>query len=220
MAKIKKILVSISILIVIHSCTKYNYIDTGVANGIHDCSMWEYMAKQPYDWDSTRILIEQAGMREIFEGKNSKYGQITFLGVTNHVIRRYMLEHNSKYKNEQYAKVKDIPSNFAKQILEKLIIPKRLMVKDIPRGNRHKELVNGIPSWIESGGGMYNSISEKYFMYTFQSSFSNIQDVGSVSLYFNTIGSNKSSIIIVSSDIQTDNGIVHALGYDFRFTDL
>ena len=51
------------------SCTKYNYVDGGVANGIHDCSMWEYFENHPTDWDSTMIMIEHAGLKPIFEGK-------------------------------------------------------------------------------------------------------------------------------------------------------
>ena len=42
------------------SCTKYNYIDGGGANGIHDCTMWEYFHTNSYDWDSTVIMIEHA----------------------------------------------------------------------------------------------------------------------------------------------------------------
>ena len=60
------------------SCTKYNYIDGGVASGVHDCSMWEYFEQQTVDWDSTRIMIEHAGMKSIFDG-SGQYKDITFL---------------------------------------------------------------------------------------------------------------------------------------------
>ena len=33
------------------SCTKYNYVDGGTANGIHNCSMWEYFESHLTDWD-------------------------------------------------------------------------------------------------------------------------------------------------------------------------
>lgn len=56
------------------SCTKYNYIDGGVASGVHDCSMWEYFEQQTVDWDSTRIMIEHAGMKSIFDGSRAIQG--------------------------------------------------------------------------------------------------------------------------------------------------
>ena len=51
------------------SCTKYNYVDGGTANGIHNCSMWEYFESHLTDWDSTMIMIEHAGLKTHFEGK-------------------------------------------------------------------------------------------------------------------------------------------------------
>ena len=39
------------------ACTNYQYIDTGLANGKHDCTVWEYLHSQPDDWDSTILLI-------------------------------------------------------------------------------------------------------------------------------------------------------------------
>ena len=54
----------------------------GLSYGIHDCSMWEYLHTQPYDWDSTIIMIEHAGLKELFEGQG-EHEQITFFGVTN-----------------------------------------------------------------------------------------------------------------------------------------
>lgn len=44
------------------------YVDTGLANGKHDCTVWEYLHSQPDDWDSTIIMIEHAGMKEYFDG--------------------------------------------------------------------------------------------------------------------------------------------------------
>ena len=37
-------------MLALGSCTKWNYHDGGLSYGIHDCSMWEYLHTQPYDW--------------------------------------------------------------------------------------------------------------------------------------------------------------------------
>ena len=66
------------IMINICSCTDYNYIDGGTANGIHNCTMWEYFENQTYDWDSTMIMIEHAGLKSLFDGSGTQ---------TNHIFR-------------------------------------------------------------------------------------------------------------------------------------
>ena len=44
------------------SCTDYNLIDTGVANGDHQTTMWEYFKTDPYNWDSLRVMAERADL--------------------------------------------------------------------------------------------------------------------------------------------------------------
>ena len=72
------------------SCTKYNYINGGTANGIHDCTMWEYFHTNSYDWDSTVVMIEHAGLKSLFDG-TGEYKQITFFGLTSNSILRCLL---------------------------------------------------------------------------------------------------------------------------------
>ena len=110
------------------SCTKYNYINGGTANGIHDCTMWEYFHTNSYDWDSTVVMIEHAGLKSLFDG-TGEYKQITFFGLTSNSILRYMLENN-------YERVTDIPVGKCQDIIQKLVAPKRIMLNDVPRGNR------------------------------------------------------------------------------------
>ena len=79
-------------------CVQDNFIKSGLHNGRFDGSLLEYL-KAPghsYDWDSTARLVEQAGpdMVRLFEGKDTEHPEITFLGPTNHSIRRYMLDND------------------------------------------------------------------------------------------------------------------------------
>ena len=86
------------ITIVVYStvgCTKNNYIDTGISNGRHEGkSLLEYMETDSYNWDSTILLVRHAGeeMVRLFEGQDPDHGEITFFGLTNHSIRRYLLQ--------------------------------------------------------------------------------------------------------------------------------
>ena len=58
MAKIIYLIKGIALIALLGSCTKWNYHEGKLANGVHDCSMWEYLHTQSYDWDSTIIMIE------------------------------------------------------------------------------------------------------------------------------------------------------------------
>ena len=43
------------------SCDDDYFHDSGLADGKHDCTMWEYFQTDGENWDSTMILIEHAG---------------------------------------------------------------------------------------------------------------------------------------------------------------
>ena len=102
----KKILLFIAVvastLCLSTSCTKYNFVDTGKAIGYHDCSMWEYFQQDPYNWDSLVVMSERAGLQQVFMGTSTYGTNLTVFGITNHSIRRYLLE-------KGYEQIADIP---------------------------------------------------------------------------------------------------------------
>ena len=198
------------------SCTKYNYIDSGLANGVHDCSMWDYFHTDGYDWDSTIVMIEHAGLKSLFDG-TGEYKEITFFGLTNHSIRGYMLDINKNLQENAPGylhRVTDISPAKCKDILEKLVVPKRLMLKDVPRGNR----VRILSDYDEREGSTLPGIRGELFLWTVRSAWENVEDVGAISLFIashNVVGGKNE--VVASTDIQTTNGVVQALNYDFDF---
>ena len=192
------------------SCTKYNYINGGTANGIHDCTMWEYFHTNSYDWDSTVVMIEHAGLKSLFDG-TGEYKQITFFGMTSNSIFRYMLEKN-------YERVTDIPVGKCQDIIQKLVAPKRIMLNDVPRGNRIQS-GGGIESaFVEYDGLVFDCIRGSLFLWTQRMAYNDIEDTGEIALYIasrNQDGTRNERV--ASTDIQTTNGVVHSLNYDFRF---
>ena len=192
------------------SCTKYNYINGGTANGIHDCTMWEYFHTNSYDWDSTVVMIEHAGLKSLFDG-TGEYKQITFFGLTSNSILRYMLENN-------YERVTDIPVGKCQDIIQKLVAPKRIMLNDVPRGNRIQS-GGGIESaFVEYDGMVFDCIRGSLFLWTQRMAYNDIEDTGEIALYIasrNQDGTRNERV--ASTDIQTTNGVVHSLNYDFRF---
>ncbi len=192
------------------SCTKYNYINGGTANGIHDCTMWEYFHTNSYDWDSTVVMIEHAGLKSLFDG-TGEYKQITFFGLTSNSILRYMLENN-------YERVTDIPVGKCQDIIQKLVAPKRIMLNDVPRGNRIQS-GGGIESaFVEYDGLVFDCIRGSLFLWTQRMAYNDIEDTGEIALYIasrNQDGTRNERV--ASTDIQTTNGVVHSLNYNFRF---
>lgn len=222
MAKIKYLffLVAALFLLSLGSCTKYGYIDGGKANGVHDCTMWEYFHKDSYNWDSTILMIERAGLRSLFDG-TGEHKQITFFGLTNLSIERHIRNHNknlSPSSKDYWRGVKDIPVAQCQDIIEKLVVPRRFMLDDVPRGRRVQENEDGVTVWKNIDGMHTPCIRGELFVWTVQSDWAGMDKVGAVTLWI--ASENKKgtlSEVIASSDIQTTNGVVHSLGYDFRF---
>jgi putative lipoprotein len=198
------------------ACTNYQYIDTGLANGKHDCSVWEYLHTQPDDWDSTIIMIEYAGMKEYFDGSRPNE-QITFFGITNLSILAYMLDYNEAHPGREWKKVQDIPVETCRHILKRLIVPQRLVVDDVPRGNL--EPIRG--GYSEVDGKVCHALEGEVFVYTYREDFNYIPEKGEIGLYMYLRNSGSDgSKRIVSTDIQMNNGVVHALSYSFNLKGL
>ena len=108
-------------------CTDYNLVDTGEANGNHQTTMWEYFKGDSYNWDSLVVMADYAGLKPIFDG-TSKYGkQITFFGITNHSIRRYLLQNS-------YKRVKDIPKEDCRRMILNCVLNQRIMLDEFTPG--------------------------------------------------------------------------------------
>ena len=76
-------------------CTKYNSIDTGLAQKKYPGNMYEYFHSNTYDWDSLLVLVDYMGLEEYFTGEKEGYETVTFFGPTNHSIRRWMYSFKS-----------------------------------------------------------------------------------------------------------------------------
>ena len=61
-------------------CTKYNSIDTGLAQKKYSGNMYEYFHSNTYDWDSLLVLVDYMGLEEYFTGEKEGYETVTFFG--------------------------------------------------------------------------------------------------------------------------------------------
>lgn len=226
MATIKNMIHMAAVLLAVSfcSCTKYNYIDTGLSKGDHDCTMWEYFHSQPHTWDSLILMIDNAGLRQVFDG-TGEYKQITFFGLTNYSIRRTMMDHNkglSSANANYWHSVTDIPVVKCQEIIKKLVVPQRMMLANIPRGHRTQHTEGGVTTWLETDGMTCKNIyGTALFVWTQKEDYLGVAEAGEVSLWMVSQDyKGASNERIASTDIRTTNGVVMSMNNDFRFINL
>ena len=162
------------------------------------------------------IMIEHAGMKEYFDGSRQNE-QITFFGITNLSILAYMLDYKEAHPTKPWKMVRDIPVETCRHILKRLIIPQRLVVEDIPRGRL--EAIRG--GYTEVEGRVCKTLEGEMFVYTYREDYNYIPEKGEIGLYIYLHGSgNSDANRSVSTDIQMNNGVVHALSYGFSLKGL
>lgn len=198
----KRLVIGVLLLIFWACDTKYNYIDTGISDGVHDCSMLEYLKGDSYNWDSIVRIIDRAELTSLFE-KEGTEDQITFLGPTNHSIRNWMYD-------SAYVTVNSIPVDTCKQMVLRHVIKGRYMMTDIPRGSTGTSASSGRSGGIE----MTTLGGRKVWLYTVSTPAHGVEDAGPLTLYCVSLDLSK-SVPLACPDIQTNTGVVISLDYNF-----
>ena len=190
-------------------CTKNNFIDTGISDGRHEGkSLLEYMEAQPYDWSMTVEMVRHAGddMVQLFEGKDEAHPEITFIGITNHSIRRYLLQNDIE-------SVSDLDADWCRSILLQHIFDGKLYRKDIPAGQP------GDYGTVGTGGITRTTLAgTEVWLYVLVEESGGIVENAAKSIHVNFLRTN-ALFTIASGDIEPDNCLVHALEYKFTLGD-
>lgn len=214
-----KYVIIIIVLFTLGSCeTNYGIINTGLANGKFDGSMYEYFQANHYDWDSLVLMIDRAGLKDVFTGERAGYEEITFFGPTNHTIRLWMYKSEQRWDSElqqmvvikkAYNRVDEIPVEDCHRLVMEHVVKGVYMRDDISEG-----------TLAESGdreGGMTLTGVEgnSFWIFSFRGMYQGIAGQGAVSLKLvSEIGQ---EIKVASSNLESDNGVVHSLHYDYPF---
>lgn len=201
----------VCLLAMLIGCTQDNFINTGISNGRHDCSLLEYMKRHPYDWDSTVVMVKHAGLESLFENNEldgKHYEGITFFGVTNHSIRRYLLENGLD-------QVTDLRADMCRKVLLRCIVEGKIYRDDIPRGKES----SGLSVTGEGGTTLTTIDGSKIWIYSFADSYGGVAGIGAVSLYGVILNSSR-EFQIASADIEPNNCVVHSFEYAVTIDDL
>ena len=206
----KKYLCYIGIILAVYACDKNEFHDTGLAYGKHDCSMWEYFAKDHADWDSVVMMIERAGLVNIFDGTHPQYKEITFFGITNLSVNQFLVKNLDENKAMKYQGVRDIPEEMCRRILLSHIIPGKKMQQEFDYE------VKG----TLTGGTIVKTLSGiDLRVYRIKNPFMGVPDIGEEGLGIYAMKSGYQAKV-ASSNIETTNGVVHALSYTYQMTEL
>ena len=204
----KQIILLLGIIGILAACDPVdNGYNTGISSGKHDCSMMEYLRGDSYNWDSTVLMIEKAGLEALFSGNDPDMPQITFWGPTNHSIRRFMLNHDIK-------RVKDMSEAFCKQVILMHVLNERVMKSDINfRIPDASGAIVGASTFTTVGGIKLKAYRE-------QGSWGEVENAGAISLFLLSESAGDASIPLASPDIETLNGVVHSLNYNYTIGDM
>ena len=206
----KKILLEISIVLTIVSCTTdYNMNNTGLANGKFDGTMYDYFHSDSYNWDSLIIMIDRAGLQDLFNGEVEGYEEITFWGPTNNSIRRWMLEGGTGVPK----RLKDLSPEECRKYVMAHVVKGKTMLNDIPRGTINMGSVSG-------GMTMYGEDNKnEMWVYTEQLPYNGVIDVGAVIIKIRSMRT-LVDIDIASCNIEPTTGVVHSLHPNYTLGEL
>lgn len=206
----KYIAIWIGLLLACSACDDNYYHDSGLAKGKHYCTMWEYFQTDLENWDSTMVLIEHAGLKDIFDGTNPDYKEITFFGVTNLSINQFLFKTIDDDWEPLYNRIEDVPVELCREMLLSHVVAGKLMkleceyeVKGTLTGGTTVKTLSGIELRV----------------YRTRSSYSGIPDIGAEGLAIHAPVSGQMTTI-ASADIEVTNGVVHSLDYTYQFTQL
>lgn len=176
----------------------------------HDCSMWEYLKSDTKNWQLFTKLIERADLVSLFNGTDPQHKEITLFGPTNLSITAFLLKTTGDNGERIYQDIDDIPVDMCKAFVLSYVID----------GKRNQVTFGfEVVGTLEGGTELPNLCSKLLRIYQTKSDYYGVPDIGPQGLY---IHAKESGYIarIVTSDIETQNGFVHALSTTFQLVEL
>lgn len=188
-------------------CSNDYFHDTGIADGLHDCSMWEYLQSDPGNWDSTVMLIKRAGLEPLFQGNDSEYPEITFFGPTNLSVLQFLLKTEAGNGGRLYHRVADIPEEVCREMVLSYVVAGRMVSENFDFE---------VKGTLEGGTVVKTLAGMELRVYRIKGSYMGVPDIGAESLAIHFLESGHMAGV-ASANISTTSGIVHSLSTTFQF---
>ncbi|HBO27774.1 fasciclin domain-containing protein [Culturomica sp.] len=186
------------------ACTDGYVADGGLADGNHDCSVWEYMRRDRGNWDSLVVAVEHAGLEGLFDGSDPEYREITVFGPVNYSVMNLLFNSGGRYNC-----VRDIPVDACRRMVMSHVLP----------GKHLKESFGyEVKGTLEGGTVVGNLLGGKLRVYRIRTPYLDVPDIGPEGLGVHALGSGFMTKV-ASADIRCTNGVVHSLSNTYKWTE-
>ena len=199
--------------------TEQDWIDTGVSSPYHDCSILEYLRSDTMNWQLTVVLIEEAGLTQLFEGKDPNYKEITFFAPPSFSILRYVWDEKKEAGEQLTPKeladarvlIRALGQDWCREIVMRHLVKGKYLKESCSFRNKEFSAAaseqDGCTDIICEGGN-------KLRVYRQTTDYGGVPDAGPVEMYIYSFDA-MMNVPLASPDIQPLNGVVHALNYNY-----
>jgi uncharacterized surface protein with fasciclin (FAS1) repeats len=197
------------------ACKKEYFADTGTHKGIFAGSSVQYLGTNAILFDTVAYVVEKSGLQDVLSKE-----KVTFFAPTDRAVKSAM-DYLNDYRfraGKDSAQLTDIPPAVWRKFLSRYIIRGKYMARDFARRDELK---------LEAFPGQYFETLDGFVMNIglIFSSYGGVDAVGPRTLRVTFIRDLTNPTVsriltdVASSDLQTDNGVVHVLmdGHVFGF---
>ncbi|GEP89601.1 Fasciclin domain-containing protein [Chitinophaga terrae (ex Kim and Jung 2007)] len=195
------------------SCKKEYYKDGGLANPKYNGTMFQFLQNNKDLFDTITYIIEKAGLKDTIEK-----GDVTFFCPTDQSVvdAMNMLNQSRYYNYEDSIQLADVPASVWKTFLERYILEGKHLAKQFARIDPNNIYAYPGINYVTVGGYILN-IGLIY------DNYGGVEAVGARTIRVTDIGFdptnflNNPSSMVMTSDIQPTNGVLHVLKFRTTF---
>lgn len=201
--------------LLLSSCKKDYYIDGGLADPHYKGTIYEYLVQNPDLFDTVAYIVEKAGLKEMLQNDS-----VTFFTPTDQsIVTAINLLNEYRYRMvEDSVKLADIPGKVWKKFLGMYILKGKYTANKFARIDPVNVYAYPGINYVMNSGYILN-IGLIY------QNYNGVEAVGARVLLLTDITydpvtfANNPKTLVMTSDIQPTNGVLHVLSFrhDFGF---
>ena len=200
----KKNLIFFGILTVLWACQNDYDHNYGINEPI-DCSLWEYLQSDHYNFDSIVVAVRHAGLETLFEKAD-----FTFFAITNHSVNQFLFKTVDDNGERLYQCVGDIPVELCRRMILSYIGPEKFVSTDCDF-----EIKGEL-----KGGKMVETLAGNHLRcFRRTSDYDGAADKGPESFYIHDQETDR-IIYVNGKNFVTTNGVIHRLSYTLQWVEL
>lgn len=199
--------------LLLNACRKDYYVDGGLANPRYNGSIYDYLVNTPYWFDTITYIIDRAGMKEMLQ-----HDSVTFFSPTDDAVKVVMnaLNEYRYYNVLDSVHLQDIDPEVWRHFLSMYVLKGKYLAKQFARVDPVNVYAYPGINYVMDGGYVLN-IGLIY------QNYNNVEAVGPRIIRITDITydpqnfQNNPSIVVATSDIQPNNGVLHVLNNSHVF---